>query len=102
MVRERLRKAFTARTTARDPFHFWLYISIDPVVVIADIAAADRDLESQIAFTSAQIGGFAVGWAWFFLAKWLIRRAGWGDHPLWWLVILFGMSVTFITDQMGG
>ena len=102
MVRERLRKAFTARTAARDPFHFWLYISIDPVVVIADIAAADRDLESQIAFTSAQLAGFAVGWAWFFLAKWLIRRAGWGDHPLWWLVILFGMSVTFITDQMVG
>lgn len=97
-----LKRALNARTTARDPFHFWLYISVDPVVVIADIAAADRSLESQVAFTSAQFAGFAIGWIWFFIAKWLIKKAGFGDHPYWWLVALFGASVTFVTDQAVG
>lgn len=96
------KRIFQARTVAKDPLHFFLYISVDPVVLIADLAGSNRDLAAQVAFTSAQVGGFIVGWMWFFLAKFLIQKSGQGSHPYWWLVILFGMSVTLVTDQVVG
>lgn len=99
---ERIRKGVKARTTAKDPFHFWLYIAVDPVVLLADLAATNRNAEQQIGFTLAQIGGFIVGWTWFFIAKYLLKKFRLAEHPYWWLVILFGVSITVVTDQAVG